>query len=99
MRTLLMLIVCVALAVPAVAKKPVHEAPPIPQRVPCGLVNVVYDWDFAAGVQGFTTGGLRRPGRARVGARHDRLHPRRARRRVGHRAERRLPHRQPGSRW
>lgn len=38
----------------ATAGKPVYETPP-QTRIPCGLTNVVYDWDFASGGQDFST--------------------------------------------
>jgi len=55
MRSLLTLILCTALVIPAVAEKPHHDTPPPPARIPCGLTNVVLDWDFAVADHGFTT--------------------------------------------
>ena len=55
MRTLIFLMLCICVAGVAAADKPVFDAPQ-PLRIPCGLNNVVYDWDFAAGPQDFTTG-------------------------------------------
>lgn len=55
MRWLFILVSCMAAAAAVAADKPVHETQE-PLRVPCGLVDVVHDWDFALGPQGFTTG-------------------------------------------
>jgi hypothetical protein len=52
----MVMITIVALAAVAVADKPVIESDGAPApRIDCGLNDVVYDWDFAQGDQGFTT--------------------------------------------
>lgn len=55
MRSLLTLTICLILTLPTLAEKPQYDTPPQPARVPCGLADVVYDWDFATGPHGFTT--------------------------------------------
>lgn len=55
MRIMLALTLCLLLALPVMAKKPHHDTPPVPARVPCGLEAVAYDWDFTVSDHGFTT--------------------------------------------
>jgi bacillopeptidase F len=54
MRLLFTLLLCLAIIGPATAGKPAYDTPE-PSRVPCNLTNVIHDWDFALGPQGFTT--------------------------------------------
>jgi len=54
MRILLTILICLFTTGLATAEKPTFDTHE-PLRVPCGLTNVVYDWDFAAGMQDFTT--------------------------------------------
>lgn len=55
MRPLLMLLLCLLLTLPALAEKPFFETQRTGTRVPCGLTDIVLDWDFATGDHGFTT--------------------------------------------
>ncbi len=55
MKILIALTLCLTLAIPALGEKPEHKAPPLPDRIPCGLQSVVHDWDFATSDHGFTT--------------------------------------------
>jgi len=49
-------VMCVFLIAPAQAEKPFFPTEPYgADRVPCGLMTVTYDWDFAADDHGFTT--------------------------------------------
>ncbi len=54
MRALITISICVLVVGIALAEKPVFDTQD-PVRIPCGLNNVIHDWDFAAGAQGFTT--------------------------------------------
>jgi hypothetical protein len=54
MRFLLMVSFCLLIAGTAFAEKPVFDTPQL-SRIPCGLTNVVLDWDFSTGPQDFTT--------------------------------------------
>jgi hypothetical protein len=55
MRLLITALLCLLTAGIALADKPVYDTQQ-PLRVPCNLVNVIPDWDFANGPQDFTTG-------------------------------------------
>jgi len=56
MKKLLLIVGVLALTTGALAEKPVIESNGVPApRVACDLNNVVYDWNFADGDQGFTT--------------------------------------------
>ncbi len=55
MRLVISVLICCLFAGGAMAEKAVHET----QRdvpIPCNLALITYDWDFAVGDQGFTTG-------------------------------------------
>jgi hypothetical protein len=54
MRVLITILICLFTIGIATAEKPTFDTQE-PVRIPCGLTNVVYDWDFAAGMQDFTT--------------------------------------------
>jgi hypothetical protein len=54
MRFLLMITLCLLIASIAAAEKPVFDTPQL-LRIPCGISNVIYEWDFAAGAQDFST--------------------------------------------
>jgi len=53
MRVLITIIICLFTACIATAEKPTFDTQP-PSRLPCGLTNVLFDWDFATGMNGFT---------------------------------------------
>jgi len=56
MRTMLALVLCLLLSVPALAEKPFYPTETLDgERVPCGLQTITFDWDFATGDHGFTT--------------------------------------------
>ena len=54
MRSIIVALFCLLFAFTAAAEKPTFETQP-PSRIPCGLSNVLYDWDFADGPQDFST--------------------------------------------
>jgi len=56
MRVVIVFLVCLLTASVAAADKPIFEAQQQQQRIPCGLTNVLIDWDFATGTHDFTTG-------------------------------------------
>jgi len=55
MKTLLTVLLIVGVASVALAEKPIQINDNAPTRVECEFANVMYEWDFANGDNGFTT--------------------------------------------